>query len=157
MTMGFVVHCSALLNLPKTATQEEIKEKYRALASEYNCILLIAHSSTQNIQTVILHPDKQATEEQRAVAQDRFRQVQGAYEGLRSVSVPELPSLNLSPRHSVLSDPNRRAVYDELGEDGLRSEWAVGQKFKSASEVWTPPRSPGRWRGADRTPDPRGD
>lgn len=33
------------------------------------------------------------------------------------------------------SDPQKRAVYDLLGEEGLKTEWQVGQKLKSPEEV----------------------
>lgn len=33
------------------------------------------------------------------------------------------------------SNPQKRAVYDLLGEEGLKTEWEVGQKLKSPEEV----------------------
>jgi DnaJ-class molecular chaperone len=35
----------------------------------------------------------------------------------------------------VLTDPQKRAIYDALGESGLNMRWEVGQKFKSPEEV----------------------
>ena len=35
----------------------------------------------------------------------------------------------------VLSDPKRRTVYDLLGEEGLKSDWEVGQRLKTNDEV----------------------
>ncbi|KDQ10263.1 hypothetical protein BOTBODRAFT_36373 [Botryobasidium botryosum FD-172 SS1] len=86
----------AVLNVPTTATTEQIREKYKALA-------------------VLLHPDKQSDESRRKIAEAKFRQVQRAYE--------------------VLTSPQRRAVYDALGEEGLKTNWEVGQKFKSPEEL----------------------
>lgn len=44
-----------------------------------------------------------------------------------------LPHLNLSL--SVLTDPNKRAIYDLFGEEGLKTKWDVGLKYKTAEEV----------------------
>lgn len=38
---------------------------------------------------------------------------------------------------TVLSDPHKRAVYDLLGEEGLKSSWEVGQKVPTPEEVDT--------------------
>jgi len=79
--------CSALLNLPKTATTAEIRERYRALA-------------------IAFHPDKHRHEANVHSATDgpaaetQFSLIQHAY--------------------AILSDPHKRAVYDLLGEEGLR-------------------------------------
>lgn len=35
----------------------------------------------------------------------------------------------------IRSDPQKRAVYDLLGQEGLKTEWRVGQKLKSPEEV----------------------
>ena len=53
---------SSVLNLPKTAVDQEIRERYRALS-------------------VVFHPDKQADPARREAATERFLQVQKAYEG----------------------------------------------------------------------------
>lgn len=66
---------------------------------------------------MLLHPDK-APPEHKQAAETQFRNLQRAFE--------------------VLLDPERRAVYDALGEDGLRSEWRVGRKGKSPEQVSTP-------------------
>jgi molecular chaperone DnaJ len=66
-----------LLGVPRTASDAEIKQRFRALARE-------------------LHPDVSNEPE----ADRRFREVAEAYE--------------------VLSDPERRALYDRYGKSGLR-------------------------------------
>lgn len=53
---------SAVLNLPSTASQSEIRERYKALS-------------------VIFHPDKQHDPRTKDTAASRFLDIQKAYEG----------------------------------------------------------------------------
>ncbi len=71
-----------ILGVARGASQEEIKRAYRRLARKY-------------------HPDVS----KEANAEDRFKEVQEAYE--------------------VLKDPEKRAAYDQLG-----SNWRSGQEFR---------------------------
>ena len=75
-----------LLGLARTATPEEVKRAYRKLARKF-------------------HPDVS----KEANAEDRFKEVQEAYE--------------------VLKDPEKRAAYDQLGEN-----WRAGQDFRPPPE-----------------------
>ncbi|GAA5895456.1 hypothetical protein JCM6882_006258 [Rhodosporidiobolus microsporus] len=65
----------------------------------------------------ILHPDRHSARDPslKPAADARFAELQQAFE--------------------VLSDPHRRAVYDELGEKGLKTQWEVGVRGKSAQEL----------------------
>ncbi|KAG9010751.1 hypothetical protein FRB90_007672 [Tulasnella sp. 427] len=63
---------------------------------------------------VLLHPDK-APQEHKEAAETQFRNLQRAFE--------------------ILLNPERRAVYDALGEEGLKSEWRVGLKGKSPEQT----------------------
>lgn len=54
---------SAVLNLPSTASQNDIRERYRALS-------------------VIFHPDKQHDERTKETATSQFLDIQKAYEGV---------------------------------------------------------------------------
>lgn len=56
------VRVSAVLNLPSTASQNEIRERYRALS-------------------VIFHPDKQRDARTKDTATSQFLDIQKAYEG----------------------------------------------------------------------------
>jgi DnaJ family protein C protein 11 len=77
----------ALLNVQRDATEEQIRDSYRALA-------------------VSLHPDKHTSSpELKAAAENRFRAVQRAYE--------------------VLSDAEKRGVYDHFGVQGLSRNWSM--------------------------------
>ncbi|KAG9127808.1 hypothetical protein FRC07_009000 [Ceratobasidium sp. 392] len=62
-----------------------------------------------------LHPDKVRDESRKAATAARFQEVQRAYD--------------------ILSDPNRRAIYDMFGEEGLKTKWDVGQKYKTPEEL----------------------
>ena len=53
---------SAVLNLPKSASDHEVRERYRQLS-------------------IVFHPDKQVDEGRKAAATQRFLEVQKAYEG----------------------------------------------------------------------------
>src|SRR5579875_3096934 len=70
------------LGIPRNATADEVKKAYRRLARKY-------------------HPDVS----KEANAEERFKEVQEAYE--------------------VLKDPEKRAAYDQLG-----SQWKQGQQFR---------------------------
>ncbi|PWN46537.1 hypothetical protein IE53DRAFT_322792, partial [Violaceomyces palustris] len=64
---------------------------------------------------VVLHPDKHKEPERKAAAESRFRDVQRAYE--------------------ILTDRERRAVYDYFGEEGLKSSWTVSLRGRTPSEM----------------------
>jgi DnaJ family protein C protein 11 len=98
------------MNLPKTATAGEIKDRYRILA-------------------VAFHPDKhraipasslssQNTSTDGPAAEHQFARIQHAY--------------------SILSDPHKRAVYDMLGEQGLREigDNEEGQEGSNGRTGW---------------------
>ncbi|KAI8325935.1 DnaJ-domain-containing protein [Martensiomyces pterosporus] len=63
----------------------------------------------------LFHPDRHHSAEKREWAQRQFHSIQRAYE--------------------VLTDPARRAAFDQFGEQGLRSGMAVGYKMHSAQEL----------------------
>lgn len=86
----------AVLNVEREATDDQIREAYRALA-------------------VALHPDKHLEESAKEAAQSRFREVQKAYE--------------------VLSDREKRTVYDYFGEEGLNSTWTISTRGRSPEEL----------------------
>ncbi|BGP19685.1 hypothetical protein JCM10213_001861 [Rhodosporidiobolus nylandii] len=88
----------SVLNLDRTASQDEIQRSYRRLAA-------------------ILHPDRHSARDPslKPAADARFAELQQAFE--------------------VLSDPHKRAVYDELGESGLKTQWEVGVRGKTAQEL----------------------
>src|SRR3954447_2895434 len=71
-----------IMGVARDASQDEIKRSYRRLARKF-------------------HPDVS----KEANAEDKFKEVQEAYE--------------------VLKDPQRRAAYDQLG-----SNWRAGQEFR---------------------------
>src|SRR5215217_2481505 len=71
-----------VMGVQRTATQDEIKRAYRKLARKF-------------------HPDVS----KEAHAEDRFKELQEAYE--------------------VLKDPEKRVAYDQLGSD-----WKANQEFR---------------------------
>ena len=61
------------------------------------------------------HPDKHPDPENKAIAENTFRNIQKAYE--------------------VLSDREKRAVYDHFGEQGLQSSWSVSLRGQTPAEM----------------------
>ncbi|KAI9268335.1 hypothetical protein BDA99DRAFT_435537 [Phascolomyces articulosus] len=61
------------------------------------------------------HPDKHNNEGNKKLAEAKFQVIQKAYE--------------------VISDPQKRAIYDTYGEEGLNAKWEVGPKFKTSQEM----------------------
>ncbi|ORZ25560.1 hypothetical protein BCR42DRAFT_340731 [Absidia repens] len=61
------------------------------------------------------HPDKHKNDEHKRIAEARFQVIQQAYE--------------------VISDPQKRVIYDTYGEEGLKATWEVGPKFKTPEEL----------------------
>ncbi|CAI0468872.1 unnamed protein product [Linum tenue] len=71
----------SLLQVSRTATDDDLKKAYRKLAMKW-------------------HPDKNPTNKKQAEA--KFKEISEAYE--------------------VLSDPQKRAIYDQYGEEGLKGQ-----------------------------------
>jgi DnaJ family protein C protein 11 len=63
----------------------------------------------------VFHPDKHLDDDLRDKAQEAFSKLQEAYE--------------------VLSDPQKRDVYDVYGKEGLTAGLSVGTKLKSTEEL----------------------
>lgn len=64
---------------------------------------------------VLFHPDKHTQAGDKEAAERNFRAVNEAYE--------------------VISDPNKRSLYDMYGIEGLRAGWEVGPRLKSTQEI----------------------
>lgn len=76
----------ALLGIPKTASEDEIKKGYRTEALKW-------------------HPDKikaDATDEEKKAGEERFKEIGEAYD--------------------VLRDKDKKAIYDQYGEEGLKGQ-----------------------------------
>jgi curved DNA-binding protein CbpA len=92
---------------------EEGRSLYQILNLDVDC-------STQDVVrayrslAVAFHPDKQ-TEANRVIAEKHFREISRA--------------------HDILSNAQKRAIYDVLGEEGLAQKWELGQKLKSPAEM----------------------
>jgi len=67
------------------------------------------------LPSALLHPDRHRDPALKKAADSRFQAINHAFE--------------------VLSDPQKRVIYDELGEEGLKSELKVGPRGKTAQEV----------------------
>lgn len=70
------------MNLPRNATNEEIKDRYKQLA-------------------IIFHPDKQRSDHQREAAALQFSHIKHAYEGIDSLSLLSLKLTETSPFRST--------------------------------------------------------
>ncbi|GLI59852.1 hypothetical protein VaNZ11_001840, partial [Volvox africanus] len=86
----------AVLNIPRDASDEDVRRAYRNLAQVY-------------------HPDKHTDPEQKKRAEEAFNRLQEAYE--------------------VLSDPNRRQIYDVYGKEGLAAGFELGTKLDSVDDL----------------------
>ena len=84
-----------VLDVPKTATEAEIKKAYRRLAMKY-------------------HPDRNPDD---AEAEERFKEAKEAYE--------------------VLTDPPRRAAYDQYGHAGLDAAAAGARGRGNAADAFS--------------------
>lgn len=99
----------AILNIPRDASDEDVRRAYRALAQVY-------------------HPDKHSDPEQKIRAQEAFGKLQ-VWKGdpplSRENQVAQLGAFTqpacpvAQEAYEVLSDPNRRQVYDVYGKEGL--------------------------------------
>ncbi|MCQ2065249.1 MAG: molecular chaperone DnaJ [Bacteroidaceae bacterium] len=82
-----------VLEVPKTATADEIKKAYKKKAIQY-------------------HPDRNPGD---ATAEEKFKEAAEAY--------------------SVLSDPDKRARYDQFGFDGLNGSQGFGGGFSQGMDM----------------------
>ncbi len=85
------------MDLPKTATLNQIKKSYRKLAKE-------------------LHPDKNKNDPQ---AQERFQDLGAAYE-VKNDLIKIFETIIVFSQ--ALSDPDKRKIYDKHGEEGLKRQ-----------------------------------
>jgi curved DNA-binding protein len=92
-----------VLGVPRTATTEELRSAYRALARRY-------------------HPDVNKD----CAAEQRFK--------------------DLSQAYAILSDPQRRALFDEFGEASLSVQFDAEQARREREATPTPPPSSERRR-----------
>ncbi|GAA5899937.1 J domain-containing protein [Sporobolomyces salmoneus] len=104
--------------------QEDYEESPLAGPSEgslYSILNLSNDCTEEEIQksyrrlAALLHPDRHRDPALKKAADSRFQAINHAFE--------------------VLSDPQKRVIYDELGEDGLKSELKVGPRGKTAQEL----------------------
>ncbi|KAJ2850567.1 hypothetical protein J3B02_003654, partial [Coemansia erecta] len=86
----------AVLNVSRTATTDEIRDAYKRLS-------------------LMFHPDRHPSAEQREWAQRQFQTTQRAYE--------------------VLTDRAKRAAYDALGVEGVAMAYTVGYKVQTARDL----------------------
>eukprot|EP00047_Mylnosiga_fluctuans_P005928 m.243678 g.243678 ORF g.243678 m.243678 type:complete len:558 (-) comp14285_c0_seq1:99-1772(-) len=86
----------AILNIPKDASADEVKNAYRRLC-------------------VLYHPDKHQTEERQTLARELFPRIQTAY--------------------AVLSDPQKRAIYDIYGASGVSAGYDLAPYYGTTAEL----------------------
>jgi DnaJ family protein C protein 11 len=85
-----------ILNCHKTASEDDIKNAYRK-------------------RSLLFHPDRFQSEQDRVNAQEMFQIVHKAYE--------------------VLSNPTRRYMYDKYGAEAADTPWEVGNVLKTPQEM----------------------
>ncbi|GAA5984771.1 hypothetical protein JCM10908_003497 [Rhodotorula pacifica] len=100
---------------------EAINEEANERDTLYATLNLVRDASEDDIQkayrrlAALLHPDRHRDPALKPAADARFAALQRAYE--------------------VLSDPTKRAIYDEFGESGLKTQWEVSTKGKTPAEL----------------------
>ncbi|CAI2170568.1 11680_t:CDS:10 [Funneliformis geosporum] len=105
-----------VLNVSKEATEEEIKDAYKRLCRTF-------------------HPDKHVNPENKKAAETKFQVIQKAYEGKLNSEIQRAYIPYIIFTCSVLTDPNKRIVYDMFGEEGLSTSWEVGPRLKTPQEL----------------------
>ncbi|KAL2346807.1 hypothetical protein Fmac_000807 [Flemingia macrophylla] len=93
-----------VLKVSRNATEDDLKKAYRKLAMKW-------------------HPDKNRDNNNEAEA--KFKQISEAYEA-RNIFF-----LNVDMMNCVLSDPQKRAFYDQFGEEGLKNRPTSGNESSS--------------------------
>ncbi|RDD39395.1 DnaJ-like protein subfamily C member 11 [Trichoplax sp. H2] len=91
--------------------------------SEYYAILNVRRdASPEELRTayrrmcVVYHPDKHPDPTKKQIAEELFAKLHNAY--------------------SVLSDPNKRQIYDIYGEAGLEAGWEVVSRKRTPAEIY---------------------
>ena len=107
----------ATLNLERDASEDEIQKAYRRLAGEPPPPdgPQELRANLADFRAALLHPDRHRDPALKPAADARFAALQRGYE--------------------ILSDPAKRAIYDEFGESGLKTQWEVSTKGKTPAEV----------------------
>ena len=106
-----------------TGDEELLERAESSNGEDYYSILALSRSPSPTSAQIraafhslslLFHPDKQPPH-RRAMAEQHYSRIQRAYE--------------------TLIDPHKRVVYDLLGEDGVRAEWAVGGAMGRSGEA----------------------
>ncbi|KAH9941173.1 DnaJ-domain-containing protein [Epithele typhae] len=95
----------SVLNLPKTAADQEVRERYRQLS-------------------IVFHPDKQTDPAHKDAAAERFLQVQKAYEGPEGLQLVRTADFASVPEDEF----ERQLRRQQLEADRLRVEQALNPK-----------------------------
>lgn len=93
--------------------ETEQEELYAVLNVEKTASINEIRQSFREL-AALLHPDRHPDPALKSAADSRFKAIQKAYE--------------------VLSDPHKRAIYDSLGIEGLKTTWEVGARDRTSAE-----------------------
>ncbi|RUP47336.1 hypothetical protein BC936DRAFT_145844 [Jimgerdemannia flammicorona] len=134
-----------VLNVSRTATEEEIKDSYKRLCRVFHPDK-VGPQRKSDIGIPIRNWTKKSLPRQNSRSSTKLTKVLIGHLAFDSCCsawtfIP-LKHIELTPSHAatfacntVLTDRGKRTIYDMYGEEGLQTSWEVGPRLKTPEEV----------------------